>query len=38
MRDVQAIRQTFISALKGVYHPRIKYPQPSLQRVRESEI
>ena len=28
LRDLQTIRQTFISALKGVFHPRIKYPQP----------
>jgi len=29
LRDLQAIRQTFISALKGIFHPRIQYPQPS---------
>jgi len=26
--DLEIIRETFISALKGVFHPRIKYPQP----------
>ena len=28
LRDLYTIRQTFISALKGVFHPRIQYPQP----------
>ena len=27
LRDIEIIRQVFISALKGVYHPRIQYPQ-----------
>jgi len=27
LRDLEIIRETFISALKGVFHPRIKYPQ-----------
>jgi hypothetical protein len=26
--DVEAIRQIFASALKGTFHPRIKYPEP----------
>jgi membrane-associated HD superfamily phosphohydrolase len=27
LRDLQIIRETFISALKGAFHPRVKYPQ-----------
>jgi hypothetical protein len=27
LRDLQIIRDTFISALKGVFHPRIQYPR-----------
>jgi len=27
LRDLEIIRVTFISALKGVFHPRIQYPQ-----------
>jgi len=26
LRDLEIIRETFISSLKGVFHPRIKYP------------
>jgi membrane-associated HD superfamily phosphohydrolase len=26
LRDVEVIRETFSSALKGTFHPRIKYP------------
>ncbi len=28
LRDLEIIRETFVSALKGVFHPRIQYPQP----------
>jgi len=27
LRDVEKIKETFIKALEGVYHPRIKYPE-----------
>ena len=27
LRDLQIIRDTFISALKGIFHPRIQYPR-----------
>jgi putative nucleotidyltransferase with HDIG domain len=27
LRDLEIIRETFTSALKGVFHPRIQYPQ-----------
>jgi putative nucleotidyltransferase with HDIG domain len=28
LHDVETIRQVFASALKGTFHPRIKYPEP----------
>jgi len=28
LKDVETIRQVFASALKGTFHPRIKYPEP----------
>lgn len=28
LRDLEVAREAFISALKGVYHPRIRYPKP----------
>jgi len=27
LRDLKAIEDTFVSTLKGIYHPRIKYPE-----------
>jgi len=27
LRDLEKIKETFIKALEGVYHPRIKYPE-----------
>ena len=32
LRDLEVTREVFTSSLKGVYHPRVKYPQP--ERVR----
>lgn len=29
MRDLENAREVFISALKGIFHPRIQYPRPS---------
>jgi membrane-associated HD superfamily phosphohydrolase len=26
LRDLDLVRETFVSVLKGVFHPRIKYP------------
>jgi putative nucleotidyltransferase with HDIG domain len=38
LQDVETIRQVFSSALKGTFHPRIKYPEPKEQeRVAEAE-
>ena len=37
MRDLEAIREVFTSSLKGVYHPRIKYPQQKKHPAHESE-
>jgi putative nucleotidyltransferase with HDIG domain len=28
LRDLDTIRRSFASTLKGIYHPRIRYPQP----------
>jgi putative nucleotidyltransferase with HDIG domain len=28
LRDLEVAREAFISALKGVFHPRIRYPKP----------
>jgi cyclic-di-AMP phosphodiesterase PgpH len=28
LRDLDTIRRSFASALRGIYHPRIRYPQP----------
>lgn len=29
LQDVETIRAVFVSALKGTFHPRIEYPEPS---------
>ena len=34
LRDLEIIREVFTSSLKGVYHPRVKYPQ--LERARST--
>jgi putative nucleotidyltransferase with HDIG domain len=28
LRDLDTVRRSFASTLKGIYHPRIRYPQP----------
>ncbi len=38
LRDLETVREVFISSLKGVYHPRIQYPQREARPVREDEI
>jgi putative nucleotidyltransferase with HDIG domain len=35
LRDLEIIRETFVSSLKGVFHPRIKYPEPERSEERE---
>ena len=35
LRDLDVIRETFVSVLKGAFHPRIKYPSP--EKVTDSE-
>jgi putative nucleotidyltransferase with HDIG domain len=38
LHDVEAIRQVFASALKGTFHPRIKYPEPKgKERIAKTE-
>jgi len=31
LKQIELVRQTFISILEGIYHPRIEYPE--LKRV-----
>ena len=38
LHDLEIVRETFISALKGVFHPRIKYPQSEKRPTSESEV
>jgi putative nucleotidyltransferase with HDIG domain len=37
LRDLDTIRETFFSVLKGVFHPRIKYPAPTKAQDSENE-
>jgi hypothetical protein len=37
LRDLDMIRETFVSVLKGVFHPRIKYPSPDQATTNESK-
>lgn len=36
LRDLQKIKDTFVSTLQGIYHPRIKYPEEN-QETKEEE-
>ncbi len=39
LQDVETIRQVFASALKGTFHPRIKYPEPQeKEKVAEAKV
>ena len=39
LEDIETIRQVFVSALKGTFHPRIKYPEPTKKvQAAESQI
>jgi putative nucleotidyltransferase with HDIG domain len=37
LRDLEAIREVFISSLKGVYHPRIQYPDRDARPTHENK-
>jgi putative nucleotidyltransferase with HDIG domain len=37
LRDLQKIKETFVTILQGIYHPRIKYPEDSLDEEGEKE-
>ncbi len=37
LRDLEIIRRVFISTLKGVFHPRIQYPEPKTAGGREND-
>jgi putative nucleotidyltransferase with HDIG domain len=37
LRDLQKIKETFVTILQGIYHPRIKYPEDSPDEEGEKE-
>ena len=37
LRDLEVIRETFVSVLKGVFHPRVKYPSSAMVVSSESK-
>ncbi len=37
LQDIEIIREVFASALKGTFHPRIKYPEPK-EKERTAEV
>ncbi len=37
LRDLQKIKDTFVSTLQGIYHPRIKYPEENQETKEEEE-
>jgi hypothetical protein len=38
LQDIETIKDVFASALKGTFHPRIKYPEPKVEKpVAETE-
>ena len=38
MRDLQTVGESFKSTLRGVYHARIEYPEPSAAELAEAEM
>ena len=38
MRDLQSVGESFKSTLRGVYHARIEYPEPSAAERAEAEM
>ena len=36
LRDLQEVRETFVNVLQGTFHPRIKYPEDTLEEEGES--
>jgi putative nucleotidyltransferase with HDIG domain len=36
VRDLARIQEAFVSMLKGIYHPRIVYPEPPSRRVEQA--
>lgn len=37
LRDLETIRQSFLDTLKGLYHTRIEYPEPSKPESKDEE-
>ncbi|MDQ5826257.1 MAG: HDIG domain-containing protein [Chloroflexota bacterium] len=38
VRDLARIQEAFVSMLKGIYHPRIVYPEPPAKQARQAPI
>ena len=38
LKDLQTVRETFVSVLQGIYHPRIKYPEDAGQEKGTEQI
>lgn len=38
LKDLQKVRETFVSVLQGIYHPRIKYPEDAEQEKGTEQI
>ena len=36
LRDLQEVRGTFVNVLQGIFHPRIKYPEDTLEEEGEN--
>jgi membrane-associated HD superfamily phosphohydrolase len=36
LQDLQEVRGTFVNVLQGIFHPRIKYPEDTLEEEGES--
>jgi hypothetical protein len=32
LKELDRIRESFVSVLQGIYHPRVQYPEPTVQR------
>jgi hypothetical protein len=37
LRDLQDVQAAFLSVLKGVFHPRVKYPEPVKVRTADGQ-
>ena len=37
LRDLETIRNSFVSTLKGIHHPRIRYPETAADSEQQAE-